>query len=116
VVTDAKQVDLVPRDKPVEVVEPVAVKKSRVPVVPIVFLGVGAVAGGVGTYFGLQSRQQVTDANKPGGFQDETVRKLNDAQTNGTIANVMFGVAAAAGIGALIGFLVGSIGDHEAVQ
>ena len=108
--TDAQRVELVPKDHPPDGVTAPPPKARKFPVVPLIFLGVGAAAGGTGAYFGVQSRQAVTDA-RAALFQDDVQRKLTQAQTNATVANVLFCTAAAAGIGALIGFIVGTVGD-----
>lgn len=116
--TDARQVELVPKAAPPAVVtEPVIAKQRKAWVAPVVILlGVGAAAGGTATYFGLHSRQQVTDA-RAAIFQDDRQSKLSDAQTSATVANVLIATAAAAGIGALVGFLLGNIGESgEAPQ
>ena len=107
---DAQRADLVPNQKPADVVtEPPQVKPSKFPVVPVVILGIGVAVAGTGAYFGVTSTQQVAQARGLP-FQDETRLKLADAQSNATIANVFFVAAAVAGIGALIGFILNAVG------
>ncbi|MFL5322119.1 MAG: hypothetical protein ACJ790_20825 [Myxococcaceae bacterium] len=80
--------------------------EHHTPVGTFVLGGIALAAAGTGTYFGLQSKSDVTAA-RGSNFQDDTDRKLRSASDNATIANVAFGVAGAAAIGALVTFLVG---------
>lgn len=80
------------------------------PVAPIVLGGIAVAAGGVGAFFGLQSKSQLQQA-QGAQFQDETVRLRNSAADSALIANIAFAAAAAAGIGALVTAFVGS-GDN----
>ncbi|MCY1015042.1 hypothetical protein [Pyxidicoccus sp. MSG2] len=80
-----------------------APRRSR-PVLPFVLLGAGALAGGAGGYFGIQSRSDTRSAREPG-FQSVRADHLESARGNALIANVLLGTATAAGIGALISFL-----------
>ena len=87
--------------------------RSRVPVVPLVLGGVGAVAAGVGTFFGLQSSSnlsQVEDRLAAGSVATQAeapaVRaQLDDARGQAKVANVLFGTAVAAVTGAVVTYL-----------
>ena len=105
-------VELVPKDVHPEVVTAPVVKSRKVPLVPFVFLGVGVAAAATATYFGLTSQQQVSAARTTL-FQDDRSSQLRGAQTNATVANVLFAVTAVAGIGALIGFILGFSGEES---
>jgi hypothetical protein len=72
-------------------------------VLPAVLGGVAVAAGGVGTYFGLQSRASVALADGAQ-YQFNTRTYLTDAQTSATAANVLFAVAGTAVIGAAVSF------------
>jgi hypothetical protein len=61
--------------------------------------------GGVGGYFGLQSRGQVQSARNAE-FLDESVQHLTDARQNARMANTLFAVAGAAAVGAVITYLI----------
>jgi len=88
-------------------------ERSRVPVVPLALAGVGVVAAGVGTVFGLQSRsnlQEVEDRFAGGRFPAQSeasaVRaQLDDARGQARVANVLFGTAAVAVTGAIVTYL-----------
>lgn len=98
---------------PVTVTTPVVVGTKPTPVWPFVFLGAGAVAGGVGGYFGIMSQESITSArNEP--FQLVANQHLRDATNNATIANVLFGVAGAMGLGALISGIAWAVTPAEA--
>jgi len=72
---------------------------------PYGLLGASAIAGGLGAYFGIQSRNQVSSArNAPS--EDAAQSHLHRANTDATIANVLFGTAGAAAAGAVISFLL----------
>jgi hypothetical protein len=96
-----------------QVTQPVVVGAKPTPVWPFVFLGAGAVAGGIGAYFGIMSQEGVTNArNEP--FQMVANQHLRDAQNNATIANVLFGVAGAMGLGALISGIAWAVTPADA--
>ncbi|MCP3102458.1 hypothetical protein LZ198_26650 [Myxococcus sp. K15C18031901] len=82
-----------------------ALAGRRVPVLSMVLLGAGVAAGGVGTVFGLSSRSQVDEARAA-----RTVPEVEDhhskAQGSATAANVLFGTAVAAAVGAVTTWLV----------
>jgi hypothetical protein len=79
-------------------------------VLPFVLLGAGALAGGAGGYFGMQSKSDIQSAREAG-FQSMRVERLENARGNALLANILIGSATAAGIGALIGF-ISSDGDE----
>lgn len=73
----------------------------RVPVVPLALLGAGAVAGGLGTYFGVSANQQLGDARvEP--FRDDALRKFDQAHGTARTANLLFGTAGLALAGAVV--------------
>ncbi len=77
-------------------------QRSRpVPVLPLTLLGTGVVAGGLGGYFGLQSRSQVRTAREAE-FYDVRAQHLDDARKQARVANLLFVVASAAATGAVI--------------
>jgi hypothetical protein len=87
--------------------------RSRVPMVPLVLGSVGAVAAGVGTFFGLQSSSNlsaVKDRLASGSVATQSeapaVRaQLDNARGQALVANVMFGTAVAAVTGAIVTYL-----------
>lgn len=86
---------------PPDVTTPVVVGAKPTPVWPFVFLGAGALAGGIGAYFGIVSQEDVTSArNEP--FQLTANQHLRDAQNNALVANVLFATAGAMALGALL--------------
>ncbi|MDX2010225.1 MAG: hypothetical protein SFW67_08550 [Myxococcaceae bacterium] len=76
------------------------------PVGSFVFAGLGLVAGGIATWFGLESTRNVALA-RAALLQTETVRALERARGDALIANIAIGVASAAAVGALIGLFLG---------
>lgn len=98
---------------PVTVTTPVVVGSKPTPVWPFVFLGAGAVAGGIGGYFGIMSQESITSArNEP--FQLAASQHLRDATNHATVANVLFGVAGAMGLGALISGIAWAVTPADA--
>lgn len=89
-------------------------ERSRVPVVPLVLGGVGVAAAGVGTFFGLQSRSNLSEVEDrlaggsvPSQAEAPAVRaQLDDARGQARVANVLFGTAAAAVTGAIVTYLL----------
>jgi tetratricopeptide (TPR) repeat protein len=73
-------------------------------VLPLVLLGTGAVAGGAAGFFGLQSASKVRFAREAD-FYDERVSRLKSAENDALAANILFGTASAAALGALATFL-----------
>jgi hypothetical protein len=85
---------------------PVAeVRQRRAPVVPWVLLGVGAAAGGAGTWFGLASRGHAEDA-RGARFQDELLERHAQAKREAKTANILFGTAGLAAAGAVVTWLL----------
>jgi tetratricopeptide (TPR) repeat protein len=74
-------------------------------VLPLAFLGVGAVAGGAAGFFGLQSATNLSFA-RDAAFYDERVTHLRSAKNQAFVANILFGTASAAALGALATFLI----------
>jgi hypothetical protein len=89
-----------------EVLQPQLARKDApaVPRLTLALVGAGAVAGGAGGFFGLRSFSQEQDARNAE-FLDERLRHLEDARTNGRVANMFFAFAGAAAAGALITYL-----------
>ncbi|WP_309890883.1 hypothetical protein [Archangium sp.] len=74
-------------------------------VLPITLMGATAVAGGAAGFFGLQSRTNIQFAREAA-FHDERVSRLKEAEQQAFIANLLFGTASAAAMGALATFLI----------
>ncbi len=74
-------------------------------VLPLTLMGATAVAGGAAGFFGLQSRTNVQFAREAA-FYDERVMRLKEAEQQAFIANILFGTASAAALGALATFLI----------
>ena len=70
-------------------------------VVPWVLGGVAVAAAGTGGVFGLQSSQAI-GAARQADFQDQTVASLQQAEANARVANVLFAVAGAAVVSAVV--------------
>jgi tetratricopeptide (TPR) repeat protein len=87
----------------------VEASRGRPVTVPLVLLGAGAAAAGVGTYFGVASRGQVSAARQSL-HQDEALAHLDGARGNARLANILFGTAGLAATGALVTYLL-SPGD-----
>ncbi|QRO00823.1 hypothetical protein JRI60_18210 [Archangium violaceum] len=78
------------------------VRTSRsTPVLPLALLGAGAVLGGVGGYFGLKSRGNVSDAREAAFYSDRQAH-LDSARGQALAANVLLGAAVTAAAGAAI--------------
>jgi tetratricopeptide (TPR) repeat protein len=89
--------------------------RTRVPVAPLVFAGVGVAAAGVGTVFGLQSRSNVEEARKayagvlpPQSELGAVDARMSDARGQARMANVLFGTAVVAAGGAVVTWLLQS--------
>jgi len=74
-------------------------------VLPLTLMGATAVAGGAAGFFGLQSRTNVQFA-RDAAFYDDRVSRLKEAEKQAFIANILFGTAGAAAMGALATFLI----------
>ncbi|ATB38533.1 hypothetical protein CYFUS_003968 [Cystobacter fuscus] len=78
------------------------VRASRsTPVLPLALLGAGAVLGGVGGYFGLQSRGNVSNAREAAFYSDRRAH-LDSARGQALVANVLLGAAVTAAAGAAV--------------
>ncbi|AKJ06487.1 hypothetical protein ATI61_105527 [Archangium gephyra] len=77
---------------------------GRSPVLPMALLATGAVAGGAATFFGLQANTHLTSAQNST-IYGERVEKLNTAGSHALVANILFGTASAAAVGALAVYL-----------
>jgi tetratricopeptide (TPR) repeat protein len=100
-----RRTELAPDRPPPLVTAPLVPGKKPFPVAPVVFLGIGAAAGGVATYFGVESNRLVGLARNDT-YQDDTVLHLEQAQTNATGANVALITAGAAALASAIAFIV----------
>ncbi|AGC41465.1 hypothetical protein MYSTI_00106 [Myxococcus stipitatus DSM 14675] len=80
--------------------EGVRIAGRRVPTMSWVLLGVGAAASGTGTVFGLSSRSQLEDARSAANDTD-LIRNHSKAADSARTANLMFGAATAAVVGAV---------------
>ncbi len=74
---------------------------------PYGLLGATAVAGGVGAIFGIQSRNQVSAA-RGAASEDAAQSHLHSANTDATIANLLFATAGTAAVGTVITYLLGA--------
>ena len=92
---------------PIQIVQTPA--EHHTPLAPFVLLGGAALAGGAGGFFGLQSQTNIAAA-KDAPFESDADKQLGLARSNATAANVLFGVAGAAAIAAVISF-VATAGD-----
>ncbi|NOK15893.1 hypothetical protein [Corallococcus carmarthensis] len=82
------------------------VGRSRsLPVLPLALLGGGVVLGGLGGYFGLQSRGNVNSARDDAFYSDRTAH-LDSARGQALAANVLLGAAVTAATGAAITWLL----------
>lgn len=76
----------------------------QVPVASWVLLGVGVAASGTGTVFGLSSRSQLDDA-RSAMLDADMVANHSKAQDSARTANLFFGAATAAAVGAVATWL-----------
>lgn len=100
-----KKVELTPppSDERTDIVEQPSGEKSLV--VPIVLGGTAALAAGAGAFLGVQAKAAETEANIAR-FESEAFAATNRAQSNAMLANVAFGLAGAAVIGAVVTYFV----------
>ncbi|CAM3465080.1 hypothetical protein G4177_22875 [Corallococcus sp. ZKHCc1 1396] len=77
----------------------------RVPTLSWVLLGTGVAAGGAGTLFGLQSRGNV-DSAREAELSSSVDGHLKDARGQAVVANVLFGTALAAAVGAVTAYFL----------
>ncbi len=83
----------------------VEARRSRPVTVPLVLLGTGVAAAGVGTYFGVTSRGQVSAAREAL-HEDTALAHLDEARGSARVANILFGTAGLAATGALLTYLL----------
>jgi tetratricopeptide (TPR) repeat protein len=87
------------------------VKQSRgVPVPPIVFGAIGAASAGVAIYFGVSSRGSAQSA-RDGMWSLDRQKLVDQANSQALIADVLFGVAGAAAVAAVISLVVSLTGN-----
>jgi tetratricopeptide (TPR) repeat protein len=79
-------------------------RARRIRSLPVVLLGAGVVAGGVGSYFGLRSQGNIQDAREANLVNDQAAH-LDEARGQALAANILFGVAVTAAAGAVITWL-----------
>ncbi|RKH55090.1 hypothetical protein D7V93_23875 [Corallococcus llansteffanensis] len=79
--------------------------ERRVPTLSWVLLGTGVVAGGVGTLFGIQSRDHVGSAREAE-LTKAATGHLDEARGQAVVANVLFSTAVAAAAGAVTAYLL----------
>ncbi|WP_342377762.1 tetratricopeptide repeat protein [Myxococcus stipitatus] len=84
--------------------EGIRIAGRRVPVASWVLLGVGVAASGTGTVFGLSSRSQLDDARSAASDEDLEAHHSR-AQGSARTANLFFGAATAAVVGAVATWL-----------
>ncbi|RKG78156.1 hypothetical protein [Corallococcus terminator] len=82
------------------------VQRTRaMPVLPMALLGGGVVLGGLGSYFGLQSRSNVNAARDDAFYSNRTAH-LDSARGQALAANVLLGAAITAAAGGAITWLL----------
>jgi len=103
------QPDLTPRVEaappPAYVPSAAQPQESRSLVLPLALLSTSVVAGAVGGGIGVTSQGSLTSARRAD-FQTERITHLKEAQGQALAANIMFGVAGAAAVGALVTLLI----------
>ncbi|WP_375765025.1 hypothetical protein NR798_25250 [Archangium gephyra] len=77
---------------------------GRSAVLPLALMGTGAVAGGAAVFFGLQATSNIERAQLSTRY-GERVEKLHTAEGQALVANILFGTASAAAVGALAAYL-----------
>ncbi|WP_253996258.1 hypothetical protein [Myxococcus qinghaiensis] len=92
----------------------VRIAGRRVPVVSWALLGAGVAAGGVGAVFGLSSQSQVDDA-RAGQLKDLEANHSR-AQGSARTANILFGTATAAAVGALATWLLMDFAEEPVAE
>jgi hypothetical protein len=96
---------LEPREKPAArpswLMSSVQVGKVAVPAPSLVLVGAGAVAGGVGSFFGLQSRSRYQSA-RDSIVQDQRGILHGEAVRSAQKANVLFGTATVLALSAVV--------------
>ncbi|MEW5738065.1 MAG: hypothetical protein AB1938_04010 [Myxococcota bacterium] len=94
--------NLTPPDRQSPLVSVSSAPPSKVPMaLTLIFTGAALAAGGVGMYFGLQA-QSKSDEAKSAIYQDDAQRLLEQAGSNATTANILYGTAGALALGAII--------------
>lgn len=82
-------------------------RSSKLRPLPLALLGAGVLAGGVGSYFGLQSKGNIQDARDVDPISEKEAH-LDEARGQALAANILFGVAATAAAGAVITWFTGN--------
>jgi tetratricopeptide (TPR) repeat protein len=103
-----------PESRPDWLRSSVSLGKVSVPVPTLALLGGGAIAGGLGGIFGLQSRAKI-QATHEAPFRDEMVARHGEAVSSARVANLLFGAAGLLGTGAVATWLFSSppMASHE---
>ncbi|MBK7862939.1 MAG: hypothetical protein IPJ65_30880 [Archangiaceae bacterium] len=94
-----------PKAPPVVAVEPAPVVAPQRPVrlaAPLVLVGVGAVSAAVAAYFGVTAQSLARQAKEPTAFQSDALAWSSQAKTDALLCNVLWAVAGAAVIAAVI--------------
>lgn len=85
----------------------------RIRPLPVALLGAGVLAGGVGSYFGLQSKGNIQDAREASAADGQVAAAhLDEARGQALAANILFGVAVTAAAGAVITWFTGNETAH----
>jgi tetratricopeptide (TPR) repeat protein len=80
---------------------------------PFVLGGIALATGGLASYFGIQTNNEISAA-KSATFQDDTVNHRQTAQGDALTTNVLIGVASAAAIATVVAFFVSAGEDQPA--
>lgn len=73
----------------------------RIPLLPIVLVGSGVIAGSIGTYFGVSANKQL-QAAQVAPLRQEAFTQLNEARGSARTANILFGTAGLALVGGVV--------------
>jgi tetratricopeptide (TPR) repeat protein len=94
-----------PDTRPSWLTSSVRMGSVSVPTPTLALVGAGAVAGGVGGFFGVQSRDRLQTA-RDATFRDEMVARHGEAVASARTANILFGTAAVLTTSALVTWLL----------